>query len=112
MSNNNNTNTIVLLMVAGGLYYMQNVNNSTEKKGDKKVDDEESNNMPYIIALVIVFSLKKEIEETISKERMYTLIAITAASYLHTIEADIVKIFASTFATLILLPAIQEYEKK
>ena len=108
MSESNNTNTLVLLMVAGGLYYMKNVNNSL---GDKK-GEEDDNHMPYIIALVIAFSLKKEIEETISKERVYTLLAITAASYLHTLDADIVKIFGSTFATLIMLPAIQEYEKK
>ena len=112
MSESNNTNTLVLLMVAGGLYYMKNVNNNTEKKGDKKGEEDYDNHMPYIIALVIVFSLKKEIEETISRERVYTLLAITAASYLHTIDADIVKIFGSTFATLIMLPAIQEYEKK
>lgn len=111
MSESNNTNTLVLLVVAGGLYYMKNVNNNTEKKGDKK-GEEDDNHMPYIIALVIVFSLKKEIEETISKERVYTLLAVTAASYLHTIDTDIVKIFGSTFATLIMLPAIQEYEKK
>lgn len=108
-NNTNNTNTIVLLSVAAGLYYMKTVNN--EKEGEK--NEEENHNMvPYIIALVIVFSLKKEIEETISRERIYTLIAITAASYLHTIDADIVKIFASTFATLIMIPAIQEYDKK
>lgn len=107
-SESNNTNTLVLMMVAGGLYYIKNVNNNTETKADE-VDD---NHMSYIIALVIVFSLKKEIEETISKERVYTLLAITAASYLHSISADIVKIFGSTFATLIMLPAIQEYEKK
>ena len=103
----NNTNTIVLLMVAGGLYYMKNVNNTTEKK-----EEGESNNFPYIIALVILFSLKKEIEETISKERIYTLLAISAASYLHTIDAELVKIISSTIATLIVLPTIQEYEKK
>ena len=111
MSESNNTNTLILLMVAGGLYYMKNVNNSEEKKGDKR-GEEDDNHMPYIVALVVVFSLKKEIEETISKERVYTLLAITAASYLHTIDADIVKIFGSTFAALIMLPAIQEYEKK
>ena len=112
MSESNNTNTLVLLIVAGGLYYMKNVNNSPEKKGDKKPEEEDDNHTPYIIALVIAFSLKKEIEETISKERVYTLLAITAASYLHTLDADIVKIFTSTLATLIMLPAIQEYEKK
>tara|TARA_B110000285_G_C14996381_1_gene549026 strand:- start:226 stop:555 length:330 start_codon:yes stop_codon:yes gene_type:complete len=109
MSESNNTNTLVLLTIAGGLYYMKNVNNTTEKTEKR---GEEDNQMPYILALVIVFSLKKEIEETISKERVYTLLAITAASYLHTIDADIVKIFGSTFATLVMLPAIQEYEKK
>lgn len=112
MSESNNTNTLVLLMVAGGLYYMKNVNNTTEKKDKKGEEEENDNQMPYILALVIVFSLKKEIEETISKERVYTLLAISAASYLHFIDADIVKIFGSTFATLIMLPAIQEYEKK
>ena len=112
MSESNNTNTLVLLMVAGGLYYMKNVNNTSEKQKDKNGQEEDYNHMPYIIALVLVFSLKKEIEETISKERVYTLLAITAASYLHTIDADILKIFGSTFATLIMLPAIQEYEKK
>jgi len=111
-NNTNNTNTIVLLSVAAGLYYMKTVNNSTEKEGEKKNEEENHNMVPYIIALVIVFSLKKEIEETISRERIYTLIAITVASYLHTIDADIVKIFASTFATLIMIPAIQEYDKK
>jgi hypothetical protein len=94
-------------MAAGGLYYMKNVNNTTEKK-----EEEESNNFPYIIAIIILFSLKKEIEETISKERIYTLLAISAASYLHTIDAELVKIISSTIATLIVLPAIQEYEKK
>tara|TARA_Y100000389_G_C17275676_1_gene420295 strand:+ start:373 stop:708 length:336 start_codon:yes stop_codon:yes gene_type:complete len=111
MSESNNTNTLVLLLVGGGLYYMKNVNNTTEKK-DNKGEEENDNQMPFILALVIVFSLKKEIEETISKERVYTLLAISVASYLHTIDADIVKIFGSTFATLIMLPAIQEYEKK
>ena len=109
-NNTNNTNTIVLLSVAAGLYYMKTVNN--EKEGEKKNEEENHNMVPYIIALVIVFSLKKEIEETISRERIYTLIAITVASYLHTIDPDIVKIFASTFATLIMIPAIQEYDKK
>ena len=103
-----NTNTLVLLMIAGGLYYMKNFNNNTTEKKD----EEESNNFSYIIAFVIVFSLKKEIEETISKERIYTLLAISVASYLHTIDAELVKIFSSTFATLVILPAIQEYEKK
>ena len=115
MSESNNTNTMVLLLVAGGLYYMKNVNNSAENKGEKNEKNEkkeEDNTIPYILALVIIFSLKKEIEETILKERVYTLIAIVTASYLHTIEADITKIVVSTFATLIMLPAIQEYDKK
>lgn len=108
MSESNNTNTLVLLAVAGGLYYMKNVNNTTEKIGE----EEENHHMPYFLTLLLVFSIKKEIEETISKERVYTLLAITAASYLHTIDADIIKICASTFATMIMLPAIQEYDKE
>ena len=109
MSESNNMNTLVLLTIAGGLYY---VHNTAEKKENNKREEEENNYVVYIIALVLVFSVKKEIEETISKERVYTLLAISAASYLHTIDADMIKIVASTFATLIMLPAIQEYEKK
>ena len=107
MSDDSNTNTIVLLIIAGGLYYMTNLSNSDEKE-----QKEDTNSVPYILAFVIVFSLKKEIEDTISRERIYTLIAITAASYLNSINADILKIFASVFASLIMLPAIQENQKK
>ena len=112
MSDSTNTNTLVLLIIAVGLYYMKNASNSTEKKTGANAEEENQNTIPYILALIIVFSLKKEIEETITKDRIYTLAAIVTASYLHTIDADIVKICASTFATLIMLPAIQEYDQK
>lgn len=106
MSDNNNTNTLILLMIGGGLYYIKNAYTEEEKN-----TKEESTNMtPYILAFILVFSMKKEIEETVSKERIYTLIAITLASYLTTINADILHIFGSVFASLIMLPAIREYE--
>lgn len=109
MSEGNNTNTLVLLMIAGGLYYIKNAANSTEKDKNDLIKDNDT--IPYVIAFILVFSIKKEIEETISKERIYTTIAITAASYLTKSGADIIQIFGSIFATLIMLPAIQQYEQ-
>lgn len=108
------TNTLVLLMIAGGLYYMKSASNGSEdgKKSATKSDEERSSMAPLALALVIVFSLKKEIEETVSRERVYTLLAITSAFYLSTVDADVTSIFGSVFASLIVLPAIQEYEKK
>lgn len=108
---NTSTNTFVLLVIFGGLYYMKNITNSSEN--ERKTNEEENNNIiPYVLALILVFSLKKEIEETITRDRIYTLVAITAASYLNTAGADIVQIFGSVFGSMIMLPAIQEYDKK
>lgn len=103
-----NTNTIILLMVAGGLYYASNSTDSAKSEHDT----DKSSTVPYVLALILVFSLKTEIQETVSKDRLYTLVAITAASYFITAGADMLQIFASIFASLIMLPAIQEYEKK
>jgi hypothetical protein len=108
-----NTNTLVFAMIAGGLYYMktksEQQDETKEKKKNSEADSAESNNMaPFIVALLLIFSMREEIQNTLSKERVYNVIAISSAAYLITIEAKIIPILASIFASLILLPAVHE----
>lgn len=112
MSDTSSTNTLVLFLIAGGLYYIQNSSNHTTDNNNTKEVESKTNIVPYIISFIILFSLKKEIQNTISTERIYTLIAISSASYLITLNADIIQIFSSIFAVLVILPAVQEYETK
>tara|TARA_Y100001934_G_C12269731_1_gene734263 strand:+ start:859 stop:1203 length:345 start_codon:yes stop_codon:yes gene_type:complete len=111
MDTSKNTNTLVFAVVAAGLYYIKV--KSDEKKTEKgekseNVEEEPQNWAPLVVALLIIFSLKQEIQDTISKERIYNFIAISSASYLLSVQAGIIPTVASTFASLILLPAIQE----
>lgn len=103
MIETSNTNTLVILIIAAGLLYITKRYRSTDQ------DNEPFEMAPYILAFVLIFSIKKEIQETISKERIYSFLAISSASYLITLDASLVKIVGAVFASLIMLPAIQEF---
>ena len=99
----NNTNTLVLLMIAGGLYYFTQ---SKESK-DTKEDDAPSMMAPLTVALLVTYSLRKEIQESGSPDRWYAALAIVVSNYIISIDGSFLQASGAALTALIILPAIQ-----
>lgn len=100
-----NYNTLILVMLAGGYYYL------TTRKKDKEetqtpTKSEDNYHLPIAVAAVIVYSLREEINVTITKDRIFLGIAMSLSNYFMEEDGGALKASIATFATLILGPAI------
>lgn len=95
-----NTNALVLFTILGGFFYLKNISSLDENQ------EIQQNIAPILIAAVVIFSMKKEIEASVTRERLYTFTAVLSSSYLISTQASMLHIFGSTFLSLILLPAL------
>lgn len=99
-----NYNTLILVMLAGGYYYL------TTRKKDKEetqtpTKSEDNYHLPIAVAAVIVYSLREEINVTITKDRVLLGIAMSLSNYFME-DGDALKASIAALATLILGPAI------
>jgi hypothetical protein len=99
-----NYNTLILVMLAGGYYYL------TTRKKDKEetqtpTKSEDNYHLPIAVAAVIVYSLREEINVTITKDRVFLGIAMSLSNYFME-DGGALKASIAALATLILGPAI------
>lgn len=93
----NNTNTLVLVAIVCGLYYVLNRNQDVDL----------ADYGPALLAAFLVFTLKTQIQETLSMDRLYTLLAIGASTYVMSIDGTALQAAGTAAGFLVLLPAIQ-----
>jgi hypothetical protein len=93
----NNTNTLVLVAIVCGLYYVLNRNQDVDL----------ADYGPALLAAFLVFTLKTQIQETLSMDRLYTLLAIGASTYVLSIDGTALQAAGTAAGFLVLLPAIQ-----
>ena len=98
-----NYNTLILAMLAGGYYYL-----TTRKKDDevKPPNNENNYHLPIAVAAVIVYSLREEINTTITKDRVFLGIAMSLSNYFMEDGGSALKASIASIAALILGPAI------
>ncbi len=131
------SNTMVLLLIVGGLYYLSTTKRPTgDGKADGKRspeaktgfageitggaiatpngktappadEDEEKSYAPLMIVAFLLYSLRKEIEETITRDRVIVLVSILASNYITSVGGSFVQSSGAAFAGLVMLPAIQ-----
>jgi hypothetical protein len=99
-----NYNTLILVMLAGGYYYL------TTRKTDKEetqtpTKSEDNYHLSIAVAAVIVYSLREEINVTITKDRVFLGIAMSLSNYFME-DGGALKASIAALATLILGPAI------
>tara|TARA_B100001094_G_C17500945_1_gene471020 strand:- start:137 stop:466 length:330 start_codon:yes stop_codon:yes gene_type:complete len=101
-----NYNTLILVMLAGGYYYL-----TTRKKDAEETQtptkSEDNYHLPIAVAAVIVYSLREEINETITKDRVFLGIAMSLSNYFME-DGGALKASIAALATLILGPAITQ----
>ena len=100
-----NYNTLILIILAVGYYYL-----TTRKKYDEDVKGEDNYHLPIAVAAVIVYSLREEINTTITTDRILLGIAMSLSNYFMQDGGGALKASVASIATLIIGPAIT-YEK-
>lgn len=89
-------------MLASGYYYL-----TTRKKNEEEhpTKSEDNYHFPLAVAAVLVYSLREEINITITKDRVLLGIAISLSNYFME-DGSALKASFAALATLILGPAI------
>ena len=108
VADGSNTNTLVLVLIAGGIYYLMQ---SKQNKDDSKDDDTQSMTVPIAVALIVIYSLRKEIQESLSPDRMYAALAIVLSNYITSIDGSFLQASGAALAALIILPAVQQNQQ-
>lgn len=99
-----NYNTLILGILAGGYYYLT----TRKKEGDETqspTKSEANYHLPIAVAAVVVYSLREEINATITKDRVFLGIAMSLSNYFIE-EGGALKASIAALATLILGPAV------
>lgn len=99
---NSNYNTLILVMLAGGYYYLTRRKTGVEETHTKS---EDNYHLPIVVAAVVVYSLREEINTTITKDRLFLGIAMSLSNYFME-DGGALKASIAALATLILGPAI------
>ena len=97
-----NYNTLILVMLAGGYYYLTTRKKDVEETHTKS---EDNYHLPIAVAAVVVYSLREEINTTITKDRIFLGIAMSLSNYFME-DGGALKASIAALATLILGPAI------
>jgi len=109
VAESSNTNTLVLLLIAGGIYYlMQSKQNDSKEEQNK---DTQSMTVPIAVALIVIYSLRKEIQESFSTDRMYAALAIVLSNYITSIDGSFLQASGAALAALVILPAVQQNQQ-
>tara|TARA_B100001175_G_C19481264_1_gene627254 strand:+ start:1490 stop:1819 length:330 start_codon:yes stop_codon:yes gene_type:complete len=99
-----NYNTLILVMLAGGYYYL-----TTRKKDGEETQtptkSENNYHFPMAVAAVVVYSLREEINSTVTKDRVFLGIAMSLSNYFME-DGGALKASIAALATLILGPAV------
>ena len=93
-------------MLAGGYYYLTTRKKNGEETPTTKVEGGDSYHLPIAVAAVIVYSLREEINTTITKDRIFLGVAMSLSNYFMEDGGSALKASIASIATLILGPAI------
>ena len=110
-----NYNSLIFLMLAGGYYYLSNrkKNGGGEGGGASTPEDKEftTYHLPVAVAAFVVYSLREEIQQTITADRLLLGVAMSLSNYVIENEGGALKASVASLATLILGPAITAEKK-
>tara|TARA_B100001741_G_C16341973_1_gene499945 strand:- start:128 stop:604 length:477 start_codon:yes stop_codon:yes gene_type:complete len=75
---------------------------------DTKVTEEEPQSYaPILVVAFLLYSMRNEIQQTITRDRILILVSILASNYITSIGGSFVQSSGAAFAGLVMLPAIQ-----
>lgn len=98
-----NTNTAIIVSVLCGIYLFSNKKTDND---DEVGDNHLKRNMPYVVVAVILYTMKDEIKDNFSMDRVYTFAACTSSAYMITIEASLIHVMGAVFFSLFVLPVL------
>ena len=100
-----NYNTLILVMFASGYYYLTTRKKDGEETQTPTKNEDDNYHLPIAVAAVVVYSLREEINTTITKDRVFLGIAMSLSNYFME-DGGVLKASIAALATLILGPAI------